>query len=98
MYCTLYTLYNVDMASNFAVTLTVTVVDSAAPFIWQGAGASVFGATARGAAGDDDAADDDVERPPDVEFEPIVSLPEVEVVTGEEDETVRRFLLNTGVY
>ena len=86
------------MASNFAVTLTVTVVDSAAPFIWQGAGASVFGATARGAAGDDDAADDDVERPPDVEFEPIVSLPEVEVVTGEEDETVRRFLLNTGVY
>ena len=66
------------------------MVDSAAPFTWQGAGASVFGATARGAAGDDDAADDDVERPPDVEFEPIVSLPEVEVVTGEEDETVRR--------
>ena len=69
------------------------MVDSAAPFTWQGAGASVFGATARGAAGDDDAADDDVERPPDVEFEPIVSLPEVEVVTGEEDEKVRHQIL-----
>ena len=32
--------------------------------------------------------EDGVEQAPDVHFEPIVSLPEVEVVTGEEDETV----------
>ena len=60
--------------------------DSSQPFQFAGAGQALFGSARKtDVTGDDD---DDVERPPDVEFTPIVSLPEVEVVTGEEDEQV----------
>ena len=72
-------------AIGINILLLFRFLDSSQPFQFAGAGSAIFGgSTTRhaDAAGDDD----DVERPPDIEFTPIVSLPEVDVVTGEEDE------------
>ncbi|XP_066267901.1 E3 SUMO-protein ligase RanBP2-like isoform X5 [Branchiostoma lanceolatum] len=59
--------------------------DSFKPFSFAGAGATLFGgASSQDAHGDDD----HVPENHDIHFEPIVSLPKVEVRTGEEDEAV----------
>ena len=87
IWCTVYLYYALHCSLYMYCRHSAT--DTASPFKWQGAGASVFGASPRGGGGGGGDDDDDVERAPDVHFEPIVSLPEVEVVTGEEDEKVR---------
>ncbi|CAH1780686.1 unnamed protein product [Owenia fusiformis] len=56
--------------------------DSNKPFSWSGAGKSVFGESKEHVEGDDN----EVVPSDDIHFEPIVSLPEVETKTGEEDE------------
>ncbi|NXP14298.1 RBP2 ligase, partial [Thinocorus orbignyianus] len=57
-------------------------------FKWANTGAAVFGDTARKADEDDGGSDDEVVHSDDIHFEPIVSLPEVEVKSGEEDEEI----------
>ncbi|XP_077637686.1 E3 SUMO-protein ligase RanBP2-like isoform X2 [Lonchura striata] len=54
-------------------------------FKWANTGATVFGDTTRK---DEDGSDDEVVHSDDIHFEPIVSLPEVEVKSGEEDEEI----------
>ncbi|KAI5107450.1 E3 SUMO-protein ligase RanBP2 isoform X2 [Silurus meridionalis] len=59
-------------------------------FSWDNAGAAVFGTTvtaSRNENEDEEGSDDDVSNN-DIHFEPIVSLPEVEVKSGEEDEEI----------
>ncbi|GLD59049.1 ranBP2-like and GRIP domain-containing protein 3 [Lates japonicus] len=61
-------------------------------FSWANAGASVFGSTVSSAPknnGDEEGSDEE-EAPNnvDIHFEPIVSLPEVETKSGEEDEEI----------
>ena len=70
------------------MNLYCTISDGG-PFEWQGAGQSVFGSSPGKAGGGGNEEDDDVEKEPDVYFEPIVQLPEVQVMTGEEEEQVR---------
>ncbi|XP_034970724.2 ranBP2-like and GRIP domain-containing protein 4 isoform X1 [Zootoca vivipara] len=58
-------------------------------FKWADTGATVFGgqvATKRD--NEDDGSDEEVVHSDDIHFEPIVSLPEVEVKSGEEDEEI----------
>ncbi|KAM6439334.1 ranBP2-like and GRIP domain-containing protein 4 isoform 1-T1 [Rhynochetos jubatus] len=55
-------------------------------FKWANTGAAVFGETAHKADEDEGGSDDEVVHSDDIHFEPIVSLPEVEVKSGEEDE------------
>ncbi|KAE8625397.1 hypothetical protein XENTR_v10006259 [Xenopus tropicalis] len=58
-------------------------------FQWANAGAAVFGSYSKSKKGEDeDGSDDEVVHSDDVHFEPIVSLPEVEVKSGEEDEEI----------
>ncbi|XP_030313476.1 E3 SUMO-protein ligase RanBP2-like isoform X2 [Calypte anna] len=57
-------------------------------FKWANTGAAVFGETARKAEEDEGGSDDEVVHSDDIHFEPIVSLPEVEVKSGEEDEEI----------
>ncbi|NXE91180.1 RBP2 ligase, partial [Menura novaehollandiae] len=57
-------------------------------FKWANTGAAVFGDTARKADDDEGGSDDEVVHSDDIHFEPIVSLPEVEVKSGEEDEEI----------
>ncbi|NWS55657.1 RBP2 ligase, partial [Chunga burmeisteri] len=61
-------------------------------FKWANTGAAVFGETAHKADEDEDedegGSDDEVVHSDDIHFEPIVSLPEVEVKSGEEDEEI----------
>nr|XP_043889627.1 E3 SUMO-protein ligase RanBP2 isoform X2 [Solea senegalensis] len=61
-------------------------------FSWANAGAMVFGAAVNSAPkkGGDDQGSDEEEAPnnEDIHFEPIVSLPEVETKSGEEDEEI----------
>ncbi|NXI92799.1 RBP2 ligase, partial [Psophia crepitans] len=57
-------------------------------FKWANTGAAVFGDTARKADEDAGGSDDEVVHSDDIHFEPIVSLPEVEVKSGEEDEEI----------
>ncbi|NWR28986.1 RBP2 ligase, partial [Tachuris rubrigastra] len=57
-------------------------------FKWANTGAAVFGDTARKAEEDEGGSDDEVVHSDDIHFEPIVSLPEVEVKSGEEDEEI----------
>ncbi|NXF81806.1 RBP2 ligase, partial [Sclerurus mexicanus] len=57
-------------------------------FKWANTGAAVFGDTARKADEDEGGSDDEVVHSDDIHFEPIVSLPEVEVKSGEEDEEI----------
>ncbi|XP_074847123.1 ranBP2-like and GRIP domain-containing protein 4 [Carettochelys insculpta] len=58
-------------------------------FRWANTGAAVFGAQpASKRDEDDDCSDEEVVHSDDIHFEPIVSLPEVEVKSGEEDEEI----------
>ncbi|XP_062982267.1 ranBP2-like and GRIP domain-containing protein 4 isoform X3 [Elgaria multicarinata webbii] len=58
-------------------------------FKWANTGATVFGvqASTKG-ENEDDGSDEEVVHSDDIHFEPIVSLPEVEVKSGEEDEEI----------
>lgn len=62
--------------------------DSDKPFSWTGAGSSLFASPVAASPGGEDGDDGEVAPSADVHFEPLVSLPEVEVKTGEEDEDV----------
>ncbi|XP_012586985.1 PREDICTED: E3 SUMO-protein ligase RanBP2 isoform X2 [Condylura cristata] len=58
-------------------------------FQWANTGAAVFGTqTASKVGEDEDGSDEEVVHNEDIHFEPIVSLPEVEVKSGEEDEEI----------
>ncbi|NXG17876.1 RBP2 ligase, partial [Grallaria varia] len=57
-------------------------------FKWANTGAAVFGDAARKADEDEGGSDDEVVHSDDIHFDPIVSLPEVEVKSGEEDEEI----------
>ncbi|XP_028289444.1 ranBP2-like and GRIP domain-containing protein 3 isoform X2 [Parambassis ranga] len=59
-------------------------------FSWANAGATVFGSTVFSAPKNDEEGSDEEEAPQnvDIHFEPIVSLPEVETKSGEEDEEI----------
>nr|XP_044629045.1 E3 SUMO-protein ligase RanBP2 isoform X5 [Equus asinus] len=58
-------------------------------FQWANTGAAVFGTQSTSKVGEDeDGSDEEVVHNEDIHFEPIVSLPEVEVKSGEEDEEV----------
>ncbi|XP_062861729.1 E3 SUMO-protein ligase RanBP2 isoform X1 [Trichomycterus rosablanca] len=61
-------------------------------FSWANAGAVVFGSSSATASRNEDeeeaGGDEDVSNNADIHFEPIVSLPEVEVKSGEEDEEI----------
>ncbi|XP_045139919.1 E3 SUMO-protein ligase RanBP2 [Echinops telfairi] len=58
-------------------------------FQWANTGAAVFGTQSTNKGGEDeDGSDEEVVHNEDIHFEPIVSLPEVEVKSGEEDEEI----------
>ncbi|XP_005400866.1 PREDICTED: E3 SUMO-protein ligase RanBP2 isoform X2 [Chinchilla lanigera] len=58
-------------------------------FQWANTGAAVFGTqSCRKVVEDEDGSDEEVVHSEDIHFEPIVSLPEVEVKSGEEDEEI----------
>ncbi|KAL2774395.1 E3 SUMO-protein ligase RanBP2 [Daubentonia madagascariensis] len=58
-------------------------------FQWANTGATVFGTQSTSKVGEDeDGSDEEVVHNEDIHFEPIVSLPEVEVKSGEEDEEI----------
>ncbi|XP_067419725.1 E3 SUMO-protein ligase RanBP2-like isoform X2 [Emydura macquarii macquarii] len=58
-------------------------------FKWANTGAAVFGVQPAGKGDEDeDGSDEEVVHNDDIHFEPIVSLPEVEVKSGEEDEEI----------
>uniref|UniRef100_A0A8C3H918 E3 SUMO-protein ligase RanBP2 n=1 Tax=Chrysemys picta bellii TaxID=8478 RepID=A0A8C3H918_CHRPI len=58
-------------------------------FKWENTGAAVFGVQpASKGDEDEDGSDEEVVHNDDIHFEPIVSLPEVEVKSGEEDEEI----------
>ncbi|XP_033003567.1 E3 SUMO-protein ligase RanBP2-like isoform X6 [Lacerta agilis] len=58
-------------------------------FKWANTGATVFGGqVATKCDNEDDGSDEEVVHSDDIHFEPIVSLPEVEVKSGEEDEEI----------
>ncbi|OXB53477.1 hypothetical protein ASZ78_016123, partial [Callipepla squamata] len=57
-------------------------------FKWANTGAAVFGVQLASKAEDEGGSDDEVVHSDDIHFEPIVSLPEVEVKSGEEDEEI----------
>nr|XP_033804752.1 E3 SUMO-protein ligase RanBP2-like isoform X2 [Geotrypetes seraphini] len=74
-----------DLASNSSGDFSFGRKDE--NFKWANTGATVFGShvTSNGDENDDD---DDTVNNDDIHFEPIVSLPEVEVQSGEEDEEI----------
>ncbi|KAM5322208.1 E3 SUMO-protein ligase RanBP2 isoform 1-T1 [Glossophaga mutica] len=58
-------------------------------FQWANTGATVFGTQSASKVGEEeDGSDEEVVYNEDIHFEPIVSLPEVEVKSGEEDEEI----------
>uniref|UniRef100_A0AAR2JXB9 RAN binding protein 2 n=1 Tax=Pygocentrus nattereri TaxID=42514 RepID=A0AAR2JXB9_PYGNA len=58
-------------------------------FSWANAGAAVFSsATTTRNEDEEEGSDDDASNSTDIHFEPVVSLPEVEVKSGEEDEEI----------
>ncbi|KAK2510177.1 hypothetical protein MC885_010985 [Smutsia gigantea] len=58
-------------------------------FQWANTGATVFGTQSSSKVGEDeDGSDEEIVHNEDIHFEPIVSLPEVEVKSGEEDEEI----------
>ncbi|XP_065785283.1 E3 SUMO-protein ligase RanBP2-like isoform X3 [Muntiacus reevesi] len=58
-------------------------------FQWANTGAAVFGSQSTSKVGEaEDGSDEEVVHNEDIHFEPIVSLPEVEVKSGEEDEEI----------
>ena len=66
--------------------LALTSFPDSKPFAFAGAGSSLFSSIS--APQDGEGEDGEIAPSPDVQFEPLVSLPEVEVKTGEEDEDV----------
>ncbi|KAF5892096.1 E3 SUMO-protein ligase RanBP2-like isoform X1, partial [Clarias magur] len=78
-----------DLAKNSA-EFSFGIKDS--NFSWAGAGAAVFGSVPKPVASqnedDDDEGNDGDVSSNEIHFEPIVSLPEVEVKSGEEDEVI----------
>ncbi|XP_034042305.1 E3 SUMO-protein ligase RanBP2 isoform X1 [Thalassophryne amazonica] len=59
-------------------------------FSWANAGASVFGSSVYSTSktNENEGSDEEAPRNPDIHFQPIVSLPEVETKSGEEDEEI----------
>ncbi|XP_044284139.1 E3 SUMO-protein ligase RanBP2-like isoform X2 [Varanus komodoensis] len=76
-----------DLASNNSGDFAFGSKDK--NFKWANTGATVFGVqTASKGDNEDDGSDEDVVHNEEIHFEPIVSLPEVEVKSGEEDEEI----------
>ncbi|XP_077199747.1 E3 SUMO-protein ligase RanBP2-like [Paroedura picta] len=76
-----------DLASNNSGDFAFGSKDK--NFKWADTGATVFGAQpASKGENEDDGSDEEVIHNDDIHFEPIVSLPEVEVKSGEEDEEI----------
>ncbi|XP_034549392.1 ranBP2-like and GRIP domain-containing protein 3 isoform X1 [Notolabrus celidotus] len=79
-----------DLAKNTDAYAFGTTEDT--NFSWANAGATVFGSTVAAAPknnGEEDGSDEeDSANNVDIHFEPIVSLPEVETKSGEEDEEI----------
>ncbi|XP_007537178.2 E3 SUMO-protein ligase RanBP2 isoform X1 [Erinaceus europaeus] len=76
-----------DLASNNSGDFAFGSKDK--NFQWANTGAAVFGAQATSKTREDeDGSDEEVVHSEDIHFEPIVSLPEVEVKSGEEDEEI----------
>ncbi|KAM6178159.1 E3 SUMO-protein ligase RanBP2-like [Rhynchocyon petersi] len=76
-----------DLASNTSGDFAFGSKDK--NFQWANTGAAVFGTKSTSKAGEDeDGSDEEVVHNEDIHFEPIVSLPEVEVKSGEEDEEI----------
>ncbi|XP_061482731.1 E3 SUMO-protein ligase RanBP2-like isoform X2 [Rhineura floridana] len=76
-----------DLASNNSGDFAFGSKDK--NFKWANTGATVFGGqTATKGDNEDDESDEEVVHSDDIHFEPIVSLPEVEVKSGEEDEEI----------
>uniref|UniRef100_A0ABM5FZ24 E3 SUMO-protein ligase RanBP2 n=1 Tax=Pogona vitticeps TaxID=103695 RepID=A0ABM5FZ24_9SAUR len=76
-----------DLASNNSGDFAFGAKDK--NFKWANTGATVFGvqAVTKG-ENEEDGSDEEVVHSDDIHFEPIVSLPEVEVKSGEEDEEI----------
>nr|XP_060625672.1 ranBP2-like and GRIP domain-containing protein 4 isoform X2 [Anolis sagrei ordinatus] len=76
-----------DLASNNSGDFAFGSKDS--NFKWADTGATVFGVqTVTKGDNEEDGSDEDVVHNDEIHFEPIVSLPEVEVKSGEEDEEI----------
>ncbi|KAM4699561.1 E3 SUMO-protein ligase RanBP2-like [Discoglossus pictus] len=76
-----------DLASNNSGDFAFGSKDT--NFQWANTGATVFGFAQQSQKGENaEDSDDEVVHNDDVHFEPIVSLPEVEVKSGEEDEEI----------
>lgn len=76
-----------NSASTFENVGLLATADK--PVQWEGKGAQLFGGRTHHHEGSDgEDSDQDPEQGPDVHFTPLVSLPEVKVSTGEEDEQV----------
>ncbi|XP_053160760.1 E3 SUMO-protein ligase RanBP2-like isoform X1 [Hemicordylus capensis] len=76
-----------DLASNNSGDFAFGSKDK--NFKWANTGATVFGVQAATKENnEDDGSDEEVVHSDDIHFEPIVSLPEVEVKSGEEDEEI----------
>ncbi|XP_030057332.1 E3 SUMO-protein ligase RanBP2 isoform X2 [Microcaecilia unicolor] len=75
-----------DLASNSSGDFAFGHKDE--NFKWANTGAIVFGSQVTSKRDEDEDADDDTVHNDDIHFEPIVSLPEVEVQSGEEDEEI----------
>uniref|UniRef100_A0A8D0ATT2 E3 SUMO-protein ligase RanBP2 n=1 Tax=Sander lucioperca TaxID=283035 RepID=A0A8D0ATT2_SANLU len=78
-----------DLAQNTDAFAFGTQADS--NFSWANAGATVFGTAVSSApknSGEEGSDEEDATNNADIHFEPIVSLPEVETKSGEEDEEI----------
>ncbi|KAA8588302.1 hypothetical protein FQN60_001496 [Etheostoma spectabile] len=78
-----------DLAQNTDTYAFGTQADS--NFSWANAGATVFGTAVTSApknSGEEGSDEEDASNNADIHFEPIVSLPEVETKSGEEDEEI----------
>ncbi|CAB1347204.1 unnamed protein product [Coregonus sp. 'balchen'] len=76
-----------DLAQNTGGEFAFGKQDS--DFSWANAGATLFGAAAPPKAeGGEEGSDEEDANNVDIDFEPIVSLPEVETKSGEEDEEI----------
>ncbi|KAJ8013025.1 hypothetical protein DPEC_G00049020 [Dallia pectoralis] len=75
-----------DLAQNTGGEFAFGKQDS--NFSWANAGATLFGAAALPKADGEEGSDEEDANNVDIHFEPIVSLPEVETKSGEEDEEI----------
>ncbi|XP_055727013.1 E3 SUMO-protein ligase RanBP2-like isoform X1 [Salvelinus fontinalis] len=74
-----------DLAQNTGGEFAFGKQDS--NFSWANAGATLFGAAAKAEGGEEGSDEEDTNNV-GIDFEPIVSLPEVETKSGEEDEEI----------